>query len=434
MMSNVKEKTVRLSEIVIEHFKPWWAAVKAKKYLRYVLKGGRGSGKSTQIAIKIIKLMMQYPVSALVVRKVGITMRESVFEELKEAIEILGVSDYWHIPRGTSGGLYLTYIPRGNRIIFRGADDSQKMKSLRISKFPVALLWIEELAEFKTEEEVLTIENSVLRAELPEGLFYAFFYSYNPPKRKQNWVNKKYETQFLPDNTYVHHSTYLDNPYISKAFIDEAEEVKRKSQQKYDHIYGGAPIGSGVVPFDNLEFRAITAEEIKGFSNIRQGIDWGYGVDPFAFVRMHLDTRRRILYIFDELYGVKMSSRDITDWIKDKGYNDFKIIADHEEPRSISEFRTEYGISKITKTKKGPGSVEHGEKWLDELEAIVIDPVRCPNTAKEFEDIDYATDKDGEPRPRLEGKNNHSIDATRYALEEDMKNSEIKYNPVRGGI
>lgn len=410
--------TKTISEVITPHFRKFWKKSNSQKYLKHICKGGRGSAKSTHIAIKLIVDMMRYPVTTLCIRKVGNTLSESVFEQLKEAIEILEVSSFWKVQKSP---LQLIYLPRGNKIIFRGADDAQKIKSIKVSKYPIAFMWIEELAEFKTEDEVTTIENSVLRAELPDGLFYAFYYSYNPPKRKQSWVNKKYESIFIPDNTYVHHSSYLENPYISKAFIEEAEGVKKKDEFKYRWEYIGEPIGSGVVPFNNLIFRQITNEEIAGFSNIRQGIDWGYGNDPFSFGRMHFDKTRRKLYIFDELYGVKLSSRYITDWIKSKGYTDTYITADHEEPRSIAEFRTEYGISKIQRTKKGPGSVEHGEKWLDELEEIIIDPVRCPNTAREFENIDYAVDKDGNPKNRLEDKDNHSIDMVRYAMEQDMK-------------
>src|SRR5690606_20064447 len=112
--------------------------------------------------------------------------------------------------------------------------------------------------------------------------------TYNPPKRKQSWVNKKYETKVgVPENTYIHHSTYLDNPYISKAFIEEAEEVKEKKPQKYEWEYLGKVIGSGVVPFENLVFRTITDEEMARFDNFRQGNDWGYGNDPLAFVQWH---------------------------------------------------------------------------------------------------------------------------------------------------
>lgn len=413
---------IKLSEKVTPHFKKFWKASNSKKYLKHVEKGGRGSAKSTHIAMKLIKDMMKYPVTTLCVRKVGNTLSESMYEQLKEAIELLGVEQYWDAKLSP---LKLTYIPRGNKIIFRGADDPSKIKSIKMSKFPVAFLWIEELAEFKTEEEVSTIENSILRAELPEGLFYSFYYSYNPPKRKQSWVNKKFETQFIPKNTFIHHSTYLDNPYISKAFREEAEEVKKKNEYKYRWEYLGEPIGSGVVPFDNLSFRTITKEELNIFDNIKQGIDWGYATDPFAFVRWHYDKTRRRLYAVDEYYGVKLSNREVAEWIKKQGYDDFRILSDSAEPKSISELKS-YGIN-IAGAKKGPGSVEYGEKWLDDLEEIIIDPKRTPNIAKEFENIDYQVDRDGNPKAKLEDKDNHAIDGTRYALEDVMSNKGIKF-------
>ena len=181
----------------------------------------------------------------------------------------------------------------------------------------------------------------------------------------------------------------------------------------------GEPIGSGVVPFSNLEFRTITDKEVASFDNIRQGNDFGYATDPMAFVRLHFDKKKRVIYFLDEIYGVKMSIRELANKIKAKGYNDVPITCDSAEPRSIAELR-EHGI-KALKAKKGPGSIEFGENWLDDLEAIVIDPKRTPNTAREFENIDYKTDKDGNLIPKLEEKDNHAIDSTRYALELDMK-------------
>lgn len=159
---------VRLSEKITPHFHSFWKASNSHRYLRHVLKGGRGSAKSTHIGLKVVKNMMKYPVTALVIRKVARTLEESVFEQLKEAIEILGVEQYWRVVKSP---LQLIYLPRGNKIIFRGADDPLKIKSIKVSKFPIAIMWIEELAEFKTEEEISTIENSVLRAELEDGLF-----------------------------------------------------------------------------------------------------------------------------------------------------------------------------------------------------------------------------------------------------------------------
>ena len=406
----------RISEIINKNFYEFWKVINSNNYLFHVLKGGRASAKSTHIAIWLVLSLMKYPVTCLCIRKVGNTLAESVFEQLKEAIEILNVGHVWKIQKSP---LQLIYIPRGNKFIFRGADDPAKIKSIKMSKFPIAFVWFEELAEFKTEEEVSTIVNSVLRAELPDGLTYKVIYSYNPPKRKQSWVNKKFETQFIPDNTYIHHSTYLDNPHISKSFIEEANETKKNNEFKYRWEYLGEPIGSGVVPFSNLVFRTITDEEIASFDNIRQGNDFGYATDPMAFVRIHYDKKKRIIYFIDEIYGVKMSIRELASKIKSKGYDDFHVTCDSAEPRSIAELR-ELGI-KALKAKKGPGSIEFGENWLDDLEAIVIDVKRTPNVAREFENIDYQTDKDGNIRPKLEDKDNHSIDSTRYALELDMK-------------
>ena len=238
-------------------------------------------------------------------------------------------------------------------------------------------------------------------------------------------MNKKYETQFQPSNTFVHHSTYLDNPFISKQFIEEAEAAKQRNELRYRWEYLGHAIGSGVVPFDNLEFREIPDEEYNRFDNIRQAVDFGYGPDPLAFVRWHYDKKKRVIYAMDEHYGHKISNREIAKWIKSKGYQSEIITADSAEPKSIDELRKEQGIPRVQGAKKGPDSVQYGEEWLDDLDQIVIDPKRTPNIAREFENIDYQTDRDGNPIPKLEDKDNHTIDATRYAFEKDMKRSSV---------
>jgi PBSX family phage terminase large subunit len=219
----------------------------------------------------------------------------------------------------------------------------------------------------------------------------------------------------------------LDNPFISKAFIKEAESAKEKNQRRYEWEYLGKAIGSGVVPFDNLTFRTITDEEVKSFDNIRQGNDWGYGVDPVAFVRWHYDKTRRKIYALDEVYGVKISNRELGEKLKKKKYDSQLTIADSAEPKSVDELKMQL-YCRFKGAKKGPGSVEYGEKWLDDLEEIVIDPVRTPNIAREFENIDYQTDADGNPRTRLDDKDNHTIDATRYAFEDDMRQPGISFD------
>lgn len=410
---------VKLSEKILPSFYDFWKACADPAILNCVAKGGRNSSKSTTTACRLVHNRMKYKSHAMVIRKVGSTIRRSCREQLIWAIKHLEVEQYWHFSKTPSGEMTLTYIPTGASIFFSGADDPDKIKSLKMSDMPVTEVWFEELADFKTEEEINTIKNSILREELPDGFFYKFYFTYNPPKRKQSWVNKLYEGHGIPGNTFVHHSDYRTNPFVAAQFIVEAERAKELNPRKYDWEYLGKPIGSGVVPFDNLEFRKITEAEIRAFDNIRQGLDFGYAVDPLAFTRWHYDKTRRRIYALDEIYRVKMSNREAAEEIRRRGYHHIMTRADSAEPKSIDEIRG-YGV-RIQGARKGPGSVEFGEKWLDDLEAIVIDPNRTPNISREFESIDYKTDKDGNPLPDLEDKNNHAIDSCRYALSDDMK-------------
>jgi PBSX family phage terminase large subunit len=405
-----------ISEVLLPSFKSFWLASKNDDILRIVCKGGRGSGKSYHIALRLILDAMKYPISILCVRKVERTLEGSVFEQLRDAIEVLGVSAHWKVSKSP---LKLTYTPRGNSIIFRGADDPAKIKSIKMSRFPIARLWVEEIAEFKSEDEVRTIVNSIVRDELKKGITYKLFYSYNPPKRRNHWVNKLYDTRLGQPNTFIHHSTYINNTYISQASRDEAESLRERNEALYRWEYLGEPIGNGIVPFNNLTFRDITDEEVEQFDNLRAGVDWGYSVDPFSYVLWHYDKTRRTIYAIAEAYGVKMSNREAFEQIQAIGHADVRIIADSAEPKSIDEMRM-LGL-KIMGAIKGKGSIEYGEKWLDDLDEIVIDPRRTPNIAREFEEIDYKVDMQGNTIAKLEEKNNHTIDSTRYALSQDMR-------------
>ena len=410
--------SIKMSELLAAKFYDVWRASKSKDILNVVCAGGRGSGKSSNVAHIITQFLMRYPVNAVGIRKIDNTLEQSVYEQMKWAIEEQKVT---HLFKFNKSPLRITYIPRGNYMVFRGAQYPERIKSLKDSRFPFAIAWVEELAEFRTEEEVTTITNSLLRGELDEGLQYKFFFTYNPPKRKQSWVNKKYGTQFVSGNTFVHHSTYLDNPFIAKEFIKEAEETKKKNEMKYRWEYMGEAIGSGITPFNNLEFREITDEEAANFDNIRNGLDFGYATDPLAFVRWHYDKKHNGIYAIDEFYGQKISNRQAANWIKSRGYQSDRIGADSAEPKSIAELHGDFNIPNVYGVKKGPDSVEFGERWLDDLDFICIDPKRTPNIAREFESIDYQVDRDGNPKPRLEDKDNHAIDATRYAFADDMR-------------
>ena len=269
----------KLSELIPKPFHSVWSATLSEQTLNIVCKGGRGSGKSSDIAHVITQLLMRYAVNAVGIRYVDNTLEQSLYEQMKWSIEQQGVT---HLFKFNKSPLRITYKPRGNYMIFRGAQNPERIKSLKDSKFPFSIGWIEELGEFKNEEEVTTITNSLLRGELGNGLFYKFFYSYNPPKRKQSWVNKKYETSFQPENTFVHHSTYKDNPFIAKEFLKEVEAARERNPRRAEWEYDGKAVGSGVVPFDNLKVVAgsITDEMVANFDDIRSAVDFGLNVAP----------------------------------------------------------------------------------------------------------------------------------------------------------
>jgi phage terminase large subunit len=319
----------------------------------------------------------------------------------------------------------MTYKPTGTKIYFEGAD-GDKIKGWKTPDMPTTDIFFEEITDFKTDEELTSIKLSILRQILPEGYKYTFFNAYNPPKRKSHWVNKLCESQVLPSNIYVHHSDYRTNPFLPKEFFEEAEHCKQVNERRWRWEYLGEPIGSGIVPFDNLTFREITDEEFKSFDNLRAGNDWGYAVDPNAYVCWHYDKTRRKIYAMHDIYKVKMSNEELATEIKKLGLQRERTAADSAEPKSIAQLK-QLGCNFVG-AKKGKGSVETGEKWLDELEEIVIDPRRTPDIAKEFESADYETDKDGNIIPRLQDKDNHTIDATRYAFEGDIVSNTWGWN------
>lgn len=420
-MTLVGVVVMNLSQLITPKFTKWWR--KEDKYLHKVLKGGRSSGKSTTIALKLIFRLISSPTNILCIRRVANTLKDSCYEQLKQAIDDMGVSNFF---RCTLNPLEIVYLPTRQRILFRGSDDPAKIKSIKSSRYPISIVWFEELAEFRHEDDVRLIINSVVRAELPNNLKYHVYYSYNPPKRKQSWVNKKYGTvSGVQDNTLVHYSTFYDNPYNSLQSKEEAEETKLRNESQHRWEYLGEPIGGGITPFSNLVIRKI--EEIETLDKFSNGIDWGWSIDPTHFVR--LSFCRNKLYILDEIRGVKLKKNILANSIIKRKYNDVFTIGDSASPESNDELRS-LGV-KCYGAKKGPGSVEFGLEWLDGLDSIIIDPYRAKFCAQEFETIDYKLDRDGNIITELEDKNDHSIDATRYGCENWMKS---KSNFFKGGI
>jgi PBSX family phage terminase large subunit len=416
----------RLSDVVAPSFHKVHKDIKEQKHTHYWLGGGRGSTKSSFVAIEIILGIMRDPhANAVVLRKVKDTLKDSVYEQLQWAIEVLGVGHYWHESISPLG---LTYIATGQKIIFRGADKPKKIKSIKFSRGYCKYIWYEEVDEFEGMEEIRMINQSLMRG----GQKFIVFYSYNPPKSANNWVNA--EVQLTRDDRLFHHSNYLTVPkeWLGEQFIIEAEHLKETKPTSYQHEYLGEVTGTGGEVFDNVQIRRISDEEISEFHNIKRGLDFGYAIDPLSYNVVHYDRKKKRLYIFHELYKVGLSNYSAYhDYIKHENKNNEMVLGDSAEPKSLHELR-QYGL-KVRGVKKGPDSVEYGIKFLQSLEAIIIDDIRCPETAREF--LTYELDKDanGNFKAAYPDRNNHSIDAVRYALnDEAMKFKEeqkLKHDP-----
>ena len=373
----------------------------------YVFRGGRGSGKSSFISEKIIELLVNNPkMHACAVRRVGATLRDSVFAQLCWAIRELGLSERFETKLSP---LEIIYKPTGQTIFFRGCDDPVKLKSIKPPFGYIGILWKEELDQFRGEDEVRSIDQSILRG----GDEVYDFSSYNPPRSASSWVNR---ASLVPDGRRVlHSSTYLDIPpsWLGDRFIEDAERLRTVDPRAYEHEYLGVPNGDGGRVFDRIECRRITDEEAAGADVILQGIDFGWYPDSFAFVRAYYDRARERIFLLDELYVNKWSNARVGEWIAAHGYGDYRITCDSAEPKSISDLR-DLGLPAVAAVK-GPGSVEYGFKWLANR-TFVVDPERTPNACRELSEFEYARDRAGNVVSDYVG-DDHAIAALRYAFE-----------------
>lgn len=402
---------IRLSDLIAPSFYDVYWDIEEGKHTYYDLYGGRGSTKSSFISIMIVKDIMEDPeANAVVFRKVAHTISTSVYEQMLWAIEALGVKDMWKCIQNPHK---MVYKPTGQVIIFRGLDTAKKLKSIKVSKGYFKDLWFEELDEFGGEEEIRSVQQSVLRG----GKKFRVYKSFNPPISRSNWANQYVATPRA--NALRHKSTYLGVPkeWLGPQFFEDAEDLKATNERAYEHEYLGNAVGTGGEVFDNLEIRPITDEEVKRFDNIYMGIDWGWYPDPFHWSKMYYHAARRTLYIYDEYRTNKTSNSDTWQALQLlKGVTGSDLItADSAEPKSIGDYRS-YG-SLCRPAVKGPDSVRYGMKWLQSLYAIVIDPVRCPATAKEWNEYEYDRSPDGDIISGYPDVNNHSIDSVRYAME-----------------
>lgn len=406
---------IRLSDHIGPAFYSLARDVFQHGHTHYDLSGGRGSLKSSTVSELVPPLLIANPgTHALVLRKVANTIRDSVYAQYIWAIDKLGMAEYWE---AKVSPLELIYKPTGQKIMFRGADDPMKIKSIKVPFGYIAVTHFEEKDQFAGRAEIRNILQSTMRG----GQKYWNFESYNPPISRDNWANLD-SLEDRPDRL-CHKSTYLEAPpeWLGEQFLLEAEHLKQTNERAYRHEYLGEPVGTGGNVFENVVDYPMGSDLIGSFDRIYNGVDWGWYPDPWAFNRMHFDAARRILYIFDEDRANKKSNQETAEILmKNHGITAVdRITADSAEKKSVEDYKS-YGLY-CRPAEKGPGSVEYSMKWLCSLAEIRIDRKRCPETYKEFTCYEYERNKEGEIISGYPDGNDHHISAVRYAMEQVWK-------------
>lgn len=421
---------VKLKDCIIPMYYGLLQDIFNHKYVHYVLAGGRGSTKSSFVGVTIpLLIMANKDVHAACFRKVGNTIQNSIYSQIVWGIYQLGVEDLFTIPKIYNNPI--VYKPTKQKIYFLGLDNPQKIKSIKPAFGYIGITWFEELDQYAGEKELRTVTQSTMRG----GDKFWDFRTFNPPISKNNWANEYADIAESRRNTVVVRNTYKDVPleWLGEQFVEEALDLKEINPKAYEHEYLGVAIGTGGDVFQNakdLDMSRLTniydrygnvidtVPLYKTFDHIYNGIDWGFAKDPFRFVKMHFDKKKLDLYIFDEWTTYRTRNEDAYRMLYKelkKVSNDELVTADSAEEKSIMDFKA-YGAF-IRGAEKGPDSVRYGIKWLQGLRNIYIDKRRCPETYREFINYEYEQDRDGNFISAYPDFENHSIDATRYALE-----------------
>lgn len=399
----IKRVSVNLPDIVGRGYGTFW-----RYEGRYrVCKGSRASKKSKTTALNFVYRIMKHPqANLLVVRKTFRTLKDSCFTDLKWAIKRLQVEDYWETK---TSPLEITYKPTGQKILFRGLDDPLKITSITVDVGYLCWGWIEEAYEITSEADFDVLDESI-RGDMPEGLFKQWTLTFNP-WNEHHWLKKRFFDVESPD-VLAMTTDYRCNEWLDAADLRLFEEMKARNPRRYQVAgLGNWGIVDGLV-FENWEERAFTLDEVRDCVTCC-GLDFGFSIDPTAFVVAFLNLKTKELYIWDEIYRKGMSNRAIADAIINAGYSKERITADSAEPKSIEELNG-YGL-RVRAAKKGRDSVRHGIQWMQDLR-IYIHP-RCVNLIVEFSNYTWEKDKYGNAINTPIDDFNHGIDGCRYACE-----------------
>ncbi len=397
-----------------------------------VVKGGKASKKSSTAALWFIYHLMKYPGSnLLVVRNVYRTHIDSTFAQLRWAIRRLQVEHLW---RATREPLELCYKPTGQRILFRGLDNVEKLASTTVEQGVLCWVWVEEAFEIAREADFDKLDLSMPRGEVPPPLFKQTTVTFNP-WNSSHWLKGRFFDRESPE------VLALTTNYLGNEFLDDTDrQIYERMRQENPRRYAVAGLGDwghseGLV-FENWEVAEFPLSELhrEGLRHIF-GLDYGYTNDPTAFIAAAVEEEAKRLYVYDEHYERRMLNGDIAAMLERKGYRKERIRADSAEPKSNDDLRR-LGITRLQPAGKGRDSVLAGISRLQEYR-IIVHP-RCVHTAEELAAYVWESAGEGVFCNRPCDRDNHLMDALRYAMEDlprptAQPGKVYRYGLPRGG-
>lgn len=370
--------------------------------------GSAGSGKSQFITQKLIVKALNDKRRILVARKVARSNEASTFQLFKDILSQFKILDMCQVNKTTQR----ITLPNNSEILFTGIDDQEKLKSIT----GITDIWVEEATEI-TKEDFLQL-NLRLRAKQPN---LQLLCSFNPVS-KANWVYKMWfadEAKVDKETTFILHTTYKDNRFLPKDYIEAIESYK-ETDLAYYKIYALGEFASlDKLVFTNWEIGTCGAAFDDRQRPLPQlellcGLDFGFVNDKTAFTSSLLDQENKIIYLYDAWGSTGMLNNQIADKIIDTGFSKSVIIADSAEPKSIEEIK-ECGVPKMKPAKKGKGSILSGIQKLKAYK-IIINP-DLEEVIEEFSNYSWKKDKSGEYINEPVDEWNHYIDALRYSLQ-----------------
>lgn len=386
--------------------------------------GGSSSGKSYFLSQRVVLDVLIKGRNYLIVRNVGKTLRNSVYNQIVKSIIDMGVKKEFTI---TKGDMTITCNRNNKQILFAGLDDVEKLKSVTPVDGVLTDIWIEEATEtaYEAYKQLTKRLRGLTHNNLPKRVIFSF-----NPVLQTHWIYKEFfgkwddsKRIYRGEDLLIVKTTYLDNRFLTQ---DDIKSLVNETDKYFYEVYTLGNWGVlGKVIFKNWRVEDLT-DRIPQFDRIYNGLDFGFSEDPNALIRCNVDLAAKKLYVFEEMYRGEMHDDELAEELIKRIGTQY-VTCDSASPKSISDLNRR-GVRALGAVK-GADSIVYGIRFLQGFE-IIID-VNCQNFKNEIQTYHWKEDKYGNALRQPVDRDNHLLDALRYAVEELMLGASAKASNMR---